>query len=100
MTPQPGADDDPLTAAFDDPDGMEFSGRRFKGSGAVELPAGEATETTVDVSGYAFSDEADQLELKVSAGDTTIWVTLRGEDRLAFLDEVHRVVTETTEADA
>lgn len=78
---------------------VEHPGREFGGRGHAELPAGGATDATVSLTGHSFDDEPDSLVVQVSAGAATTWVNLEGDERLAFLDEVHRLVTETSEAD-
>jgi len=76
----------------------QFDGRRFDALGGSELTCGFG-EASIELDGYTFDmDEDPALELTVDAGGLRMWVTLSGEDRLAFRDEVHRLVTKTAEA--
>jgi len=77
----------------------EHRGRDFDGLGRVELPCEGATEATVELTSHSWDGATDDLVLRVGAGGATLTVTLEGDDRLAFLDEVHRLVMETGETE-
>jgi hypothetical protein len=94
--PTPGNREN-VSGEWDSTDAGEFKGRRFDGLGGSELTAGFG-EASIELDGYAYREQEAELELTVDAGPLSVWVTLSGEDRLAFLDEVHRLVTETAEA--